>query len=226
MVIVLVKEVRLIVTLDDLNFKIVNVAFEAKVFNRYGTFDQITNRSMKNPGYAYLHCDLLDSAILTTITLKVKSPYIEMQEQHLQKGMFVKVENFGIESKFKTSFEKGDMHVVITIESITIVSSIPVFQPKLIPMFFHMDFIKVFKSFIQSWRSTTIAIIVISVRGVRDNKGEKQLLIANGKGLFDQNILVFGNNFRTKYEQFLETYNGGHCEMVLIKNVTTTTKED
>jgi hypothetical protein len=41
--------------------------------------------------------------------------------------MFVKVENFGIESKFNRGFKKGDMHVVITIESITIVSSTPTF---------------------------------------------------------------------------------------------------
>jgi hypothetical protein len=33
-----------------------------------------------------------------------------------------------------------------------------------------------------------------------------------------------GNNFKTKYEQFLETYNGGQCKMVLIKNVATTSK--
>jgi hypothetical protein len=42
---------------DDLDFKIKNVAFEAKMFNRYGTFDQIANMSMENPSYAYLHCD-------------------------------------------------------------------------------------------------------------------------------------------------------------------------
>jgi hypothetical protein len=60
--------------------------------------------------------------------------------------MFVKLENFGIESKSKSEFEKGDMHVVITIESITIVSSILTFQPELIPMFFHMDSIKIFKN--------------------------------------------------------------------------------
>ncbi len=47
MAIILVKEVRLIVVVDDLNFKIRDVAFEAKVFNKYGTFDQITNRSME-----------------------------------------------------------------------------------------------------------------------------------------------------------------------------------
>ncbi len=57
--------------------------------------------------------------------------------------MFVKVENFGIESKSKKGFEKRDMHV-ITIESITIVSSILAFQPELVPMFFHMDSIRKF----------------------------------------------------------------------------------
>jgi hypothetical protein len=46
MVSVLVKEVRVVVTLDDLDFGIRDVTFEAKVFNRYGTFDQIANRSM------------------------------------------------------------------------------------------------------------------------------------------------------------------------------------
>jgi hypothetical protein len=43
----------------------------------------------------------------------------------------MKVENFGIESNLKRGFEKGAMHVVITIESTTIVSSILAFQPKL-----------------------------------------------------------------------------------------------
>jgi hypothetical protein len=64
--------------------------------------------------------------------------------------MFVRAEKFGIESKFKRGFEKGDMHVVIIIESTTIVSSIHAFHVKLIPMFFHMDYIKEFRSFIQS----------------------------------------------------------------------------
>jgi len=61
--------------------------------------------------------------------------------------MFVK-ENFNIESKSKRGFEKGDMHVVIIIESITIMSSILAFQPKLVLMFFHMDSIREFKKFI------------------------------------------------------------------------------
>jgi hypothetical protein len=62
--------------------------------------------------------------------------------------MFVKVENFGIDSKFKRGFENSDMHIVITIESTTIVSSILASQSELIPMFFHMDSIRKFKSFI------------------------------------------------------------------------------
>jgi len=65
------------------------------------------------------------------------------------------------------------------------VSSIPAFQPKLIPMFFHMDSIRKFRSSIQSWRYSTIGIIVIDVRGVGDSKGGKQLLILDGEGEFD-----------------------------------------
>jgi len=51
-------------------------------------------------------------------------------------------------------------------------------------------------------------------------------LIVDGKGEFDQVVFTFGNNFKTQYEQLLQAYNGGHCGMVLIKNVTTTTKGD
>ncbi len=63
-------------------------------------------------------------------------------------------------------------------------------------MFFHMDSIREFKSSIQSWNFATIAIIIISVRGVGDNKGEKKLLIVDGKGEFDQVVFAFGNNFK------------------------------
>jgi hypothetical protein len=62
-----------------------------------------------------------------------------------------------------------------------------------------MDSIRVFKSFIQSWKSTTIIIIVVGVRGIRDSKGEKQLLIVDGEGEFDQDVLIIGNNFKTQF---------------------------
>jgi hypothetical protein len=39
MVVVIMKEVRLVVMVDDLDFGIRDVAFEAKVLNSYGTFD-------------------------------------------------------------------------------------------------------------------------------------------------------------------------------------------
>jgi hypothetical protein len=108
-----------------------------------------------------------------------------MHEQHLQKCMFVRVEIFGIESKSKRGCEKGDMHVVIAIESKTIVSSILTFQAKLIAIFFCMDSIRKFRCSIQNWRSSTIVVIIIGAKGVGDSKGEKQLLITNGEGEFD-----------------------------------------
>jgi len=64
----------------QLDFGIKNVAFEAKMFDRYGTFDRIVNKSMENSSYAYLHYDLLDMATLTTITFTVKSLHINMHE--------------------------------------------------------------------------------------------------------------------------------------------------
>jgi hypothetical protein len=67
------------------------------------------------------------------------------------------------------------MHVVIIIELTTIVLSIPTFQFKLIPMFFHMDSNREFKSSIQSWRCVTIVIIIICIKGVGDKKNEKKL---------------------------------------------------
>jgi hypothetical protein len=51
-------------------------------------------------------------------------------------------------------------------------------------------------------------------------------LIADGEGEFDQDVHDFGNNFKTKYEELLESYNEGQCDMALIKNVATTFKED
>jgi hypothetical protein len=104
---------------------------------------------------------------------------------------------FGIESKSERGFEKGDMHIVITIELMTIVSLITIFELKLVSMFFHMDSIREFLIFLQSWSFVTIAIIIVDVRGGGNNKGEKQLLIENGEGEFDQDVIGFGNNFRT-----------------------------
>ncbi len=52
------------------------------------------------------------------------------------------------------------------------------------------------------------------------------MLITDGENEFDQDVFVLGNNFRIKYEQLFEVYNGSQCVMVLIKNVTITSKGD
>jgi hypothetical protein len=67
-----------------------------------------------------LHCDLLDIATLITITLKMKLFHIEMHEQPLQKTCLWMSKT--LESK--RGFKKGDMYVVIIVESTTIMSSI------------------------------------------------------------------------------------------------------
>ncbi len=51
-------------------------------------------------------------------------------------------------------------------------------------------------------------------------------MIVDGEGEFDQDALILGNNFKIKYEELFKVYNGSQCAMVLIKNVTTTSKGD
>jgi hypothetical protein len=65
------------------------------------------------------------------------------------------------------------MHVVITIELTTIRSPIIVFDPKLVPMFFHMDSIKKFISSLQNSNFVILVVIIVGVRGRVNNKGEK-----------------------------------------------------
>jgi hypothetical protein len=76
------------------------------------------------------------------ITLQFKSPHIQMHENVFQKWLYVKVKNFGIEVRFQRGFENGDMPIILTVESITIVLSITTFEHALIPMFFHLIFSK------------------------------------------------------------------------------------
>ncbi len=83
--------------MDDLDFGIKKFMFEAKVISRYGIFDWFANKNMEHLGYAYLHCDLLNSATLVIIIFKVKLSYIKKIEHNLQNGMFVKVKNFELE---------------------------------------------------------------------------------------------------------------------------------
>ncbi len=52
------------------------------------------------------------------------------------------------------------------------------------------------------------------------------MLIVDGESEFNQDVITFCNNFKTKYDQLLEAYNGDQCVMLLIENVTTTSKRD
>jgi hypothetical protein len=40
-------------------------------------------------------------------------------------------------------------------------------------MFFHMDSIREFRIYIQSWKFATIVVIIIGIGGVGDGRGEK-----------------------------------------------------
>jgi len=116
------------------------------VLNQYGTFNCKIKKTMDDLGCAYLYCELLYQVSLIMITLRVKSPHIQMHENVFQQRLYVKVENFGIEIKSPRGFVKRNMPIIFIGESTTIVSSITRFEPTFIPMFFHYDSFKKFKS--------------------------------------------------------------------------------
>jgi hypothetical protein len=89
---------------------------------------------------------------------------------------------FGHKIKIHQGFDKCDMHIVTIVESTTIVLSIFSFQLELVPLFFQIDSIKKFRNYIQNWNFVGITIVVINVKGIQDNKGEKQLMFGNGEG--------------------------------------------
>jgi len=62
-----------------------------------------------------------------------------------------------------------------------------------------MDSIKEFNN----WRPTTIVVIIIGVKGVRDSKGEKQLLIVDGKGELTKTFLLLVTILEQNMNNFL-----------------------
>jgi len=85
-----------------------DVAFQAKVFNKYGIFDQIAKRAWEIQAI-HICIVIVGQGSFNHSAFEGEIVSYKIDEKHLQKGMFVKVENFGIESKSKRSFEKGDM---------------------------------------------------------------------------------------------------------------------
>ncbi len=51
-------------------------------------------------------------------------------------------------------------------------------------------------------------------------------MVVDDEGEFDQDVLVFGSLFRTKYDQLVEIKNADQCAMALVKNVIVTTMGD
>lgn len=87
------------------------------------------------------------------------------------------------ESKFKNEFEKSYMPIITIVELTTIVLPIVAFECALVFMFFCMHFILKIKKIFFKWKFNTIVMIIVNVRGGRNNKHENQLLITHGKKL-------------------------------------------
>jgi hypothetical protein len=62
---------------------------------------------MDDWGYTYFYYELFDQIGLTTITLHVKSPHIQMHENVFQKELYVRVEFFELRLGLKGGLKKN-----------------------------------------------------------------------------------------------------------------------
>ena len=219
------KKKRVVVSVEDLDQGIRDVAFEARIMNCYGTYDRIVAKKL-DTSFQYLYCDLFDRGGFTTMTLMCKNEIISKHEACLHKRLFVRVENFGLQSKSINGYQQGDMPMVIVIGDTMLVSNILPFHLEVLPMFFFNSFVAEFKTnAYDKWANDTLSMIVVEILGERSTKvGSsssnsivKLLQVANGSSLHDYDALAMGSNFKDEYDQLVESFYSRQCTMVLIK---------
>jgi len=78
------------------------------------------------------------------------------------------------------------------------VLTIPTFEPELIPLFFHTYSLQESRnrSLLSKFSNGTIAIIVTSIRSGGESNHERQLMVTNCEGEFDQDVLAFGSSLK------------------------------
>jgi len=59
--------------------------------------------------HSYLHCNLVDGECLITITMTIAGDVTHHNEEKIRRGVYVRVENFGVKRKHIGDFQKRDM---------------------------------------------------------------------------------------------------------------------
>lgn len=73
-----------------------------------------TKEGKKHP---YLHCNLIDRAKYTTITMNLMDPHIHQCETKLHVGSYIHIENLEVSSKSDNTIKKYDMPFVLKVLS-------------------------------------------------------------------------------------------------------------
>jgi hypothetical protein len=125
---------------------------------------------------------------------------LKQHEGKLHVGSSVRIENFGVSNKSEKSYEKGDMPVVLKVQSTTSVLGIEGSNTEFFPKFFHTDSISEFrKRSHEQWAMTTIVVCVIGIRGAYGRF--HQFIIADGYSDNDNNIIALGHHFQKEYNK-------------------------
>jgi len=85
------------------------------------------------------------------------------------------------------------------------VSAIPTFKPKLIPLFFvHIPYKNLqIGPYCPNFPMAPL-LSFTSIKSGGESSHERQLMVANCEGEFDQDVLAFGSSFKIEYDQLIE----------------------
>jgi hypothetical protein len=179
---------HLVLLVEDIDHTICNVVFECLVLNVYSNLSTSSTSTFKYVAFSYLHANFINIVGTTTITIIIKGGLIKTHAKFIKKGCFLQFENFFV--KAKIDYDKGDFDWMIELSIATKVTTIPTFDLPVKLDFLPKDTIHSFsRCMLQPFATTTIAFVVIGVRGEIDNKVE--LLVIDGNNLKDIQIVSF-----------------------------------
>jgi len=155
---------------------------------------------------------------------------IHHHEEKIRRGVYVRVENFGVKRKHARGFQKGDMPWTLLVTQNSHISVLPSFSLEWLPIFYTETCIKDFKKKTHKmFPMASFSIVVVDVRGLykgENNEDFNQIMIADAIIKDDHDIIGFSHSFHDEYLKIKAAFESGEQVLVMFKNISTTLKYD
>jgi len=164
-----IRRVRPMFTINNLDYTVHDIVFEGFVFNCYGNFD---NSSV----FAYLHVDVINQCGISTTSATLNGALVILHNDKFICENHMQIKKINVTPQVK--WEQRDLDICIYVSSLTLVDVLP--HENITFHFVHTYTIACFCKFLHDkFATTTIVILVISVQGKTNELFD--LTIADGE---------------------------------------------